>query len=231
MAVALGNGAAVYDRRTGRSSPTWPQADVRTVALHPAGSPVAAFSYGAKGFVVREVPGGEVVFAHPIGNQWSGRFTADGTHLVAFGNDGPDLLVWSVPDGRLVRRLGLGGVFAISPDVPARRFVAVAESNGKVRLTRLADGENLARFDAPGQDYLRDLEFSPDGRFLLGLNVDRNRVHVWDLWALRAHLRELRLDWEPDPPPVPDADPPPISVWVTPQTWWGPFVGALGSGK
>ena len=53
------------------------------------------------------------------------------------------------------------------------------------------------------------------------------RHHVWDLWKLRHQLRELKLDWETDPPPAIEEDARPISVQITPQAWWGPLIGPV----
>ena len=74
------------------------------------------------------------------------RVSPNGKYLVTFGQGETDLLVWSMPECRLVQRLGSIGVFAISSD---SEFVAVTEPSGKIRLNRIADGEMIASFDAP----------------------------------------------------------------------------------
>src|SRR5439155_18930828 len=104
--------------------------------------------------------------------------------------------------------------FDISPD---GKYIAVAEHNGKVRLTRMADGALLARFDAPGEDYVQLATFSPDGRYLVGMSVDRDKQHVWDLWKLRRRLAEMKLDWEPTAAPDPVAVAEPLVVEIAPQ--------------
>jgi hypothetical protein len=63
-----------------------------------------------------------------------------------------------------------------------------------VRLNRIDNGELIARFDAPGDDYLAEINFSPDGRYLFGINIEPTKHHVCDLWKLRRQFRELKLD-------------------------------------
>ena len=102
----------------------------------------------------------------------------------------------------------------ISPD---GKYLAVTEHNGKVRLTRMADGAVIARFDAPGEDYVHAPIFSADGRYLVAMSVDRDKQHVWDLWRLRRQLAELKLDWETEPAPKDLAVSDPIVVELAPQ--------------
>jgi eukaryotic-like serine/threonine-protein kinase len=190
-------GAVWLDRQTGKTTRSQPQYDVRSVSIHPNGSLVASFSWGDKGFRVWDTTTGKKpVFAYDQPAQ-GGWFTPDGKYLIsASWNAG--FLLWSVPDFKPVRKLGSFGVGAVSPD---GRHLAVTEAAGKVRLNRIDTGETIARFDAPGEDYLYDIYFSPDGRYLFGMNVERNKLHVWDLWKLRRQLGELKLDWETTPAP------------------------------
>ncbi len=225
--IAMGDahGSVVFDRTTHKVKAYNVHADIRQVALNPDGSLIAAFPWGPQGFQVWEPKTRRVLLNHRTGNQGRGCFSADGKYLVTFGFGETDLLAWSIPECKLFQKLGPIGMFAISPD---SRYVAVAEPNGKIRLTSIADGVTIARFDAPGDDYLIDIAFSPNGRYLVGLNTERSRRHVWDLWSLHRQLRELRLDWD-DLLPLSngESDSEPITLQITPQTWWGPFVGPL----
>ena len=110
-----------------------------------------------------------------------------------------------------MRNLGALGAFDISPD---GKYLAVTEHNGKVRLTRMADGALIARFDAPGEDYVHAPIFSADGRYLVAMSVDRDKQHVWDLWKLRRRLAELNLDWETTAAPEPVAIQEPLVVEI-----------------
>jgi WD40 repeat protein len=204
VAVTQFTHSLALDRQTGKTVKLEPQQDARRVAVSPDGSLVATFSWDSEGFRVWETKTGKLVYVDGSGKQGKGRFTADGKYLVTAGvGDGSGLRLWSVPDLKLVRTVssGVGIGFAVRRD---GQLLAVAEVSGKVRLVRMADDETLARFDAPGNDSVADISFSPDGRFLVGLNLERTSYHVWDLALLRQQLRELKLDWEKAPPPQAD---------------------------
>jgi WD40 repeat protein/tRNA A-37 threonylcarbamoyl transferase component Bud32 len=205
------NGSVLLDRQTGKTILLQPQQDVRGVAVHPNGSSVASFSFSAKGFRLWETKAGKLLHANDQGNAVVGQFTPDGKYLITSAGGIPDIQLWSVPDCKLVRKLGSYAQFAISPD---SRYVAAAENAGKVRLNRIDNGELIARFDAPGEDYLADINFSPDGRYLFGMNAERTKHHVWDLWKLRRQLAELKLDWETTPAPEAAAVREPIVVEI-----------------
>jgi eukaryotic-like serine/threonine-protein kinase len=211
IAQGLRSQTLVLDRDTGKTIRLVPQQDARLVAVSPDGSLIASFNWNARGFRLSDTATGKLVHAHNQGTVVWGRFTPDGKHLITRASGVPEIEMWSVPDGRLVRRLGAYGEFEISPD---GRYLAAAEGVGKIRIHRIDTGERIARFDAPGNDYLADIRFSPDGRYLFGLNMDRTKHHVWDLWKLRRQLAELKLDWETTPAPAADAERAPLSVEI-----------------
>ncbi|MGO9110215.1 MAG: protein kinase domain-containing protein [Thermoguttaceae bacterium] len=212
VAQSIFLGSIVLDRQTGKATPLQPQQDVRYTAVHPNGSLAASFSWNAKGFRLWELASGKLIHAYDEGTIVGGDFTPDGKYLITRAIGIPDILLWSVPDCRLVRTLGsFAGWFAISPD---SRYIVASEPAGKLRLNRIDNGEMIARFDAPGEDYVVDIYFSPDGRYLFGRNLERTKYHVWDLWKLRRQLRELNLDWETTPAPAADASPAPITVEI-----------------
>jgi WD40 repeat protein len=213
VAQAARNGSAVLDRQTRKITILRPQDDTRHVAINPDGSLIASFGWSTGGLRVWNTESGkllEVVGTEPWG---FGRFTPDGKHLIT-ASRGPQVQLWSMPDCKLVRDLGPVGGFGISPD---GRCVAVAEANGKVRITRISDGALIARFDAPGEEYIDSVTFGPDGRYLVGMNADRTRQHVWDLWQLRRRLAEMKLDWETNPAPEPVEPRDAISVEIAAQ--------------
>jgi WD40 repeat protein/tRNA A-37 threonylcarbamoyl transferase component Bud32 len=204
---------AVFDRQTGKRIALGPQTDVRHVAFHPTEMLVASFEFSSDRFRIWEATTGKLLHAEDKTGSYIGEFTPDGKFLVVRRAGGTGLTLWSVQDKKYVQELGSVGHFAISPD---NRFIAVAEANGKVRFTRIADGTQIARFDAPAEDYIGDMTFSPDGRYLIGMNIDRNQQHVWDLWKLRHRLAELKLDWETTPAPQAAAVTEPITLTIAP---------------
>ena len=136
VAVSPGEAALSSTAKPARRVPSEPQSLVREMAISPDGSLAVSLGYGSEGFRVWDTKSGKLVHVHRKGLHGRGRFTPDGKHYVSRAT-GEDLLLWSVADWKLVRKLGPIGAFAISPD---SRYLAVVEFNGKARLTRIADG-------------------------------------------------------------------------------------------
>jgi WD40 repeat protein len=81
---------------------------------------------------------------------------------------------------------------------PDSRLLAVETGKGVIRLIDIASGHDLAQLEDPRQDGALYHLFSPDGTRLVTLGKGREGgIHVWDLRALRAELKELGLDWDP----------------------------------
>jgi len=66
--------------------------------------------------------------------------------------------------------------------------VEVGEGVGRHLLARRrrqpqdrVGGQVIARFDAPGEEYIECVTFGPGGRYLVGLNADRTRQSCWTL--------------------------------------------------
>src|SRR5262249_40299763 len=73
------------------------------------------------------------------------------------------------------------------------------------RLLEPETGREFARLEDPNLEAYPWVGFSPDGtRLITTTSVKARGVHVWDLPALRARLKEMDLDWDaPDYPPSP----------------------------
>ncbi len=98
------------------------------------------------------------------------------------------LLRWAVP------RPGSGtsaGPMAVARD---GRTIAVAPGGREVTLLDGETGEVWCRLEAPEPGSAVALRFSPDGRHLAVATVNHAAV-LWDLAAVRAGLRDLKLDW------------------------------------
>jgi eukaryotic-like serine/threonine-protein kinase len=198
VAEPVPGGSMVLDRTTGKARAFRPQGDVRCVVIDPSGRHLASFGWSVPGFRIWEIGTGKLVQTYDRGGVSHGKFTPDGKHLVTIANDIPEIQLWSMPDLNKIRTLGAYGQFAVSPD---SRLIAVVEPIGKIRLVRIDTGDVIARFDAPAEDYVVDIAFSPDGRYLMGVNLDETTHHIWDLWRLRRNLAERKLDWDQTPAP------------------------------
>jgi hypothetical protein len=89
------------------------------------------------------------------------------------------------------------------------KLLALDDVPGVVRLVEPGTGREVARLTAPVETRLLPRAFTPDGGQLLTVGVESRALHVFDLRALRAGLRELGLDWVPaGPPPGQDEGPP-----------------------
>ncbi len=121
------------------------------------------------------------------------RFTADGKRLVA-GTVAGWVVVSDVASGvtklAVPRHRGAIGALAVSPD---GRFAATSGGDGLIRLTRLRDGRELARWRGLRNAFLT-LEFSPEGRLLLA-GAEDGLLQLWDLKRLRRELAAWGLEW------------------------------------
>jgi WD40 repeat protein len=76
---------------------------------------------------------------------------------------------------------------------PKSDLVALSARDGLMRLLRLSDGEEVARWRGPRSSFAA-LEFGPQGRLLVAGSED-GLLQVWDMTALRDGLTKLGLDW------------------------------------
>jgi hypothetical protein len=76
---------------------------------------------------------------------------------------------------------------------PGGRVAAVVDTSGTaVRLVEVETGRVLAALEPPDPSKVNAMSFSPDGRHL-AVPQDDQRVHVWDLAAIRRELDALGL--------------------------------------
>jgi serine/threonine protein kinase/WD40 repeat protein len=74
-------------------------------------------------------------------------------------------------------------------------LLAVAQDRTSVGLRSADTLEEIATLPSPGDGWIWQFTFSPDGRSL-AVVCDKGVVHVWDLARLRADLAGLGLDWD-----------------------------------
>jgi hypothetical protein len=92
--------------------------------------------------------------------------------------------------------------------------LAVGNDAGVIRLVETATGREYVRLEAPLQTRFRPIGFTQEGSRLIALGVESQALHVWDLRAIRAQLKDLGLDWEAPAFPPPRGDLPPLQLEV-----------------
>jgi tetratricopeptide (TPR) repeat protein len=86
-----------------------------------------------------------------------------------------------------------------------------------LHLKEVATGRTVAKLEDPHGDRAHWQGFTPDGTCLVVAAKYASAIHVWDLRAIRARLKEMDLDWDwPDFPPAaarcPAAEPVAVDV-------------------
>ena len=150
------------------------------------------------------------------GSRISPVFSPDGQWLVlahngefAFHRPG----TWELSHRIAGADVGLGaGPLAFTSD---SSMLVIRHEPQLAKLMDPATGHEFASLLAPEIDTLTCLTFSPDSS-LLAVGTANDRVRVWDLRRIRAHLAEMGLDWESTKLPPPSDDPPrsPLTIEV-----------------
>jgi hypothetical protein len=66
---------------------------------------------------------------------------------------------------------------------------------GVIHLKEVVTMRTIAKLEDPNRDRATWQGFTPDGGKLVVVSRFAGAVHVWDLQAIRARLKELNLDW------------------------------------
>jgi serine/threonine protein kinase/WD40 repeat protein len=145
-------------------------------------------------------------------------FTPDSRYLII--SRGDEFSFWDVETLQPVRRLRrditpFPGYVAFSPD---GRLMAMEMAPAVLHLKEVATGRTVARLEDPHGDRANWLGFTPDGTQLVVISKYASAIHLWDLRAIRARLKEMNLDWDwPEFPPTPDEQPAgPATVEILP---------------
>ncbi len=171
------------------------------VAVSPDGRFVATGCRHGAGVQVWNARTGQIEKEWPDVAEADVAFSPDGRWLVAGAPE--QYLFWRVGGWEEVSHAPrncptLPGPAAFTRD---GRLAAVAASYGVASIVEVATGRELVRLEAPNQQRIGSLRFSPDGTRLAAADVNLS-IEVWDIRKLRRALAELNLDWE-DPPPGP----------------------------
>jgi tetratricopeptide (TPR) repeat protein len=199
LAVATREGWAnhVLDLETGEVR--------REVGPHPAGEVRAlsgdgrwAASSGWHSDRVRlwDVGTGKMVNEWAVGKRTYVYFTPDSRALV-IARDG-EFSFWDVATLQPIRRLArdvaqFPGHVAFSPD---GQLMALEMAPGVLHLKEAASGRTVARLEGPHGDRATWQGFTPDGTQLVVVSTFARAIHIWDLQAIRARLKDMNLDWD-----------------------------------
>ena len=122
-------------------------------------------------------------------------FTPDGLELIF--SRGDEFSFWNVNSLQLTRRLPSD--IALYPSHVAfssdAKLMAMEMSPGVIHLKEITTGRTVAKLEDPFGDRATWMAFSPDGMHLVVAANYALAIHVWDLRALRAHLKPMGLDW------------------------------------
>ncbi len=97
---------------------------------------------------------------------------------------------------------GWPGQVRVSPD---GQLLLCALSRFRPQIIDLTNHETHVELESPFPVTMGGVCFSSNGRYI-AISEQQN-VIVWDLWQVRANLREIGIDWADEPPPATAADP------------------------
>jgi serine/threonine protein kinase/WD40 repeat protein len=139
---------------------------------------------------------GEKVYEWSPGNQTYVQFTPNSRTLIILRGD--EFSFWDVetlqPTRRLRREVGLHpGHVAFSPD---GKLMALELAPAVIHLMDSATFRTVARLEDPHGDRPVWQGFTPDGTQLVVVTDHAKAIHIWNLRAIRARLKEMNLDWD-----------------------------------
>jgi serine/threonine protein kinase/WD40 repeat protein/Tfp pilus assembly protein PilF len=193
--------------------PVWlgRQGDVRLLTVSPDGRFVAASSWNrGEGTRIYDAATGQPVARLPSLNSLITAFSPDG-RLFLGDSSGSKLHVVRTGTWSTVTELPSALAASFSGD---GRLLALAGSDGAVRLVVPESGRELARLEPPEPDRVYGMAFAPDGSRLAVVYSLQRTIGVWNLGLIRPQLAELGLDWESSPLPVEKEPERPLSVRV-----------------
>ncbi|MCI0685014.1 MAG: serine/threonine-protein kinase [Gemmataceae bacterium] len=173
-------------------------------ALSPDGQWAASAGWNSDRVRLWNAETGQLVHEWPVSVQSAVCFTPDSRTLIIAQRD--DYAFWDLARLQLVRRLPREvaqqpGFVAFSPD---GRLMALEMAPAVIHLKEMTTGRTIAKLEDPHGDHKPWLAFTPDGtRLVCVVSRLAPAVHIWDLRAIRARLKEMNLDWDwPEFPPA-----------------------------
>ena len=196
----------ILDLETGsvrRELGAHPQGEVR--ALSGDGRWAASCGWHSDRVRLWDLGTGRMAHEWAVGKRTSAAFTPDSRALIIARDD--EVGFWDLATLRPIRRLPrevalYSGEMAFSPD---GRLMALEMAPAVVDLKEVASGRTVARLEDPHGDRATWQGFTPDGTRLVVVAGYAGAIHVWDLRAIRARLKEMNLDWDWPEFPTPAA--------------------------
>jgi hypothetical protein len=198
----------LLDPQTGeirRNLPTHPLGEVE--ALSADGRWVASTGWHSDRVRLLNAATGGMVKEWVLGKRTYAYFTPDSRNLII--SRGDEFTFWDVETLQPVRRLPRNvtpypGHVAFSPD---GRLMALEMAPAVIHLKEVGTGRTVAALEDPCGDRATWQGFTPDGTRLVVVAKYASAIHVWDLRAIRARLKEMNLDWDwPEFSPAPDGE-------------------------
>ncbi len=158
---------------------------------------------------------GQMVHEWVLGRWTTVCFTPDSRTLVI--SRGDEFSFWDVETLEPIRRLPrdftpFPGHVAFSPD---GRLMALEMAPAVLHLKEVATGRTVAKLEDPCGDRAHWQGFTPDGTRLVVLAKYASAIHIWDLRAIRARLKDMNLDWDwPEFPPTRTGTEAPASLTI-----------------
>jgi WD40 repeat protein len=141
----------------------------------------------ASGNLIRELAGGtRTHLAFSPDSRWLASGSSKGFHVWNTTTWNEEFLL-PLQDGTHTE----GRVLTFSPD---GKLLALLTAPAEVSLLECSTWKKVAVLDAPGDNLIRRLRFSPNGNYL-GAGCSASWVEVWNIRELRRSLRDLGLDW------------------------------------
>jgi serine/threonine protein kinase/WD40 repeat protein len=215
-ATELGGANQILDLETG--------AVQRNLGRHPDGEIYAlsadghwAASCGWHSDRVRlwNVGTGEIVHEWVVGKRTLVFFTPESRALIL--SRGDEFSFWDLDKLQPIRRLPrdvtpFPGWVSFSPD---GRLMALEMAPAVIHLKEVATGRTVAKLEDPQGDRATWQGFTPDGTQLVVVAGYASAIHIWDLRAIRARLKDIKLDWDwPEFPPAASGSVTPVRLSI-----------------
>ena len=166
------------------------------VDLSPNGERLATSGWHSDSVKIWERQTGKLLKEWRVGTMTRAFFTPDGRELIVARSESFaffDMESFEL-NRRMPREIGLyPGYIAFNSD---GSLMALEMAPGKIHLLETGTGRKVAILEDPFGDVSSWMGFSPDGTQLMVVASYAKAIHRWNLPAIRARLKSMRLDWD-----------------------------------